>query len=289
MHQVILEGRKRRYYSPLRYPGGKTILFPFFVQKIEQSGLRDVTYVEAFAGGAGAALALLFNEVVDHIVINDLDKAIYSFWRSAIFESERFIEKIDRTPVTVKEWRKQKAIYENKRAKRFDRGFATFFLNRTNRSGILNGGPIGGLDQTGKWKIDARYNKKALIKRISDIVEYKSRIIVTNEDGVDLVSRYLRKKNVFVYLDPPYYDKAADLYLNVFQEKDHARLAKKLNAHPNATWLLTYDNKPEIRKLYTERTVVDFSLSYNAYELRCGQELMIFSDRLAASGEASKP
>lgn len=282
MHQVILEGRKRRYYSPLRYPGGKTILFPFFVKKIEESGLRDVTYVEAFAGGAGAALALLFNEVVDHIVINDLDKAIYSFWRSATFESERFIEKIERTPVTVKEWRKQKAIYENKRAKRFERGFATFFLNRTNRSGILNGGPIGGLDQTGKWKIDARYNKKALIQRIRDIAEYKNRITVTNEDGVDLVSRYLRKKNVFVYLDPPYYDKSADLYLNIFQEKDHARLAKKLNAHPDATWLLTYDNKPEIRKLYTDRTVVDFSLTYNAYEQRQGQELMILSDCLAA-------
>jgi len=282
MHQVILEGRKRRYYSPLRYPGGKTILFPFLVKKIEESGLHDVTYVEAFAGGAGAALALLFNEVVDYIVINDLDKAIYAFWRSAIFESERFIEKIERTPVTVKEWRKQKAIYENKRAKRFDRGFATFFLNRTNRSGILNGGPIGGLDQTGKWKIDARYNKKALIQRIRDIAEYKSRITVTNEDGVNLVGRYLRKKNTFIYLDPPYYEKAADLYLNIFEEKDHARLAKKLNAHPNATWLLTYDDQPAILKLYSERETINFSLSYNAYEKRQGRELMILSDSLAA-------
>jgi DNA adenine methylase len=282
MHQVILEGRKRRYYSPLRYPGGKTILFPFFVKKIEESGLRDVTYVEAFAGGAGAALALLFNEVVDQIVINDLDKAIYAFWRSAIFESERFIEKIERTPVTVKEWRKQKAIYENKRAKRFDRGFATFYLNRTNRSGILNGGPIGGLDQTGKWKIDARYNKKALIQRIRDIAEYKNRITVTNEDGVNLVGRYLRKKNTFIYLDPPYFEKAADLYLNIFEEKDHARLAKKLNAHPNATWLLTYDDQPQILKLYSERETINFSLSYNAYEKRHGRELMILSDSLAA-------
>jgi DNA adenine methylase len=282
MHQVILKGRKRRYYSPLRYPGGKTILFPFLVKKIEESGLHDVTYVEPFAGGAGAALALLFNEVVDHIVINDLDKAIYAFWRSAIFESERFIQKIEHTPVTVKQWRKQKAIYESRRPNRFDLGFATFFLNRTNRSGILNGGPIGGLDQTGKWKIDARYNKKALIQRIRDIAEYKGRITVTNEDGVDLISRYLRKKNVFVYLDPPYFEKAADLYLNIFQEKDHARLAKKLNAHSDATWLLTYDNQLAIRKLYTERTVVDFSLSYNAYESRRGEELMILSDRLAA-------
>lgn len=282
MHQVILRGRKRRYYSPLRYPGGKTILFPFFVRKLEESGLRDVTYVEPFAGGAGAALALLFNEVVDHVVINDLDSAIYAFWRSAVFESDRFIETIDDTPVNVKEWRKQKAIYENRRADGFDRGFATFFLNRTNKSGILNGGPIGGLDQAGKWKINARYNKKALSQRIRDIAEYKTRITVTNEDGIDLISRYLRRKNVFLYLDPPYYDKAADLYLNIFNEKDHARLAKRLNAHPDAAWLLTYDDKPEIRKLYTDRTVVNFSLNYNAYERRDGRELMILSDRLAA-------
>jgi len=282
MRRIILEGDKRRYYSPLRYPGGKTILFPFFKRQIEERGLRDVTYVEPFAGGAGAGLALLLNEVVDRIHINDLDKAIYSFWCSAIFESEEFIEKIKRTHITVKEWRKQKAIYENKRAKRFDRGFATFFLNRTNKSGILNGGPIGGLDQRGKWKIDARFNKKALIQRISDIAEYNGRITVTNEDGVDVTSRYLRKKNVFIYLDPPYFAKAADLYLNVFQQEDHARLAKKLNANPDATWLLTYDDKPEIRRLYTNRTVVDFALNYNAYEVRHGRELMILSDLLAA-------
>lgn len=281
MRRVILRGKPRRYYSPLRYPGGKTILFPFFQRKIAQSDLRDVTYVEPFAGGAGAAIALLFSESVDRIVINDLDKALYAFWHSAIFESERFIDAIESTPVSVRQWRKQKAIYENRRAKRFERGFATFFLNRTNVSGILNGGPIGGLDQTGKWKVNARYNKKGLIERIREIAEYKSRISVTNEDGVELVGKLLRQKNTFVYLDPPYYEKAADLYLNHYLEKDHARLAQKLNAHPDAPWLLTYDNKPEIRKLYPKRTVLNFSLSYNAYELRRGHELMILSDRLA--------
>lgn len=278
---IILKTRKRRYYSPLRYPGGKTILFPFFEQKIAESGLRDITYVEPFAGGAGAAIALLFSEAVDRIVINDLDKALYAFWRSAIFDSERFIEAIRSRPVTVKEWRKQKEIYEDKRAARFERGFATFFLNRTNVSGILNGGPIGGLDQTGNWKVDARYNRKGLIQRIRDIAEYRNRITVTNEDGVDLASQYLRQKNTFIYLDPPYYEKGADLYLNFYVKNDHARLARKLNAHADAPWLLTYDNRVEIRRLYPNRRKVNFSLSYNAYERRDGRELMILSDRLA--------
>jgi DNA adenine methylase len=279
--QVILKTRRRRYYSPLRYPGGKTILFPFFEQKIAESSLRDVTYVEPFAGGAGAAIALLFSEVVDRIVINDLDKALYTFWRSAIFDSERFIEAIRSTPVTVKEWRKQKEIYDDKRARRFERGFATFYLNRTNVSGILNGGPIGGLDQTGKWKVNARYNREGLIQRIRELAEYRSRITVTNEDGVDLVGKYLRQKNTFVYLDPPYYEKAADLYLSFYVQRDHARLAKKLNAHADAPWLLTYDDRQEILQLYPNRRTLHFSLSYNAYERRRGRELMILSDRLA--------
>jgi DNA adenine methylase len=278
--QVILKSRKRRYYSPLRYPGGKTILFPFFEQKIAESGLRDVTYVEPFAGGAGAAIALLFSEVVDRIVINDLDKALYTFWRSAIFDSERFIEAIRSTPIIVKEWRKQKQIYEDERANLFERGFATFYLNRTNVSGILNGGPIGGLDQAGKWKVDARYNRDGLIRRIRELAEYRSRIMVTNEDGVSLVGKYLRQKNMVVYLDPPYYEKAADLYLSFYVKRDHARLAKKLNAHADAPWLLTYDDRPEILQLYPDRRSLRFSLSYNAYERRRGREVMILSDRL---------
>jgi DNA adenine methylase len=279
--RLRLKRRKRRYYSPLRYPGGKTILFPFLEQKILESGLRDVTYVEPFAGGAGAAIALLVSEVVDQIVINDLDLSVYSFWRSAIFHSERFIEAIRETPVTVKEWRKQKELYEHKQTPRFKKGFATFYLNRTNVSGILNGGPIGGLDQSGRWKVDARYNRNNLIHRIRELAEYRSRITVTNEDGVDLVGRYLSRENTFVYLDPPYYDKAADLYLNFYGQRDHARLAKKLNARPNTPWLLTYDDHPEILQLYPNRRVLNFSLTYNAYERRVGHELMILSDLLA--------
>jgi DNA adenine methylase len=279
--RLNLKKRQRRYYSPLRYPGGKTILVPFLEKKIAESGLRDVTYVEPFAGGAGAAIALLFSEAVDRIVINDLDRALYSFWHSAVFESERFAEAIRKTPVTVREWRKQKDIYESRRARRFQMGFATFYLNRTNISGILNGGPIGGLDQSGRWKVNARYNADALIKRVLDLAEYKSRITVTNEDGADLVGKFLSRKNTFVYLDPPYYVKAADLYLNFYLQRDHARLARKLNARADTPWLLTYDDHPEIKRLYSRRRILNFSLTYNAYERRSGRELMILSDRIA--------
>lgn len=283
---MIRIGGKRNqkfHYSPLRYPGGKTFLLPFFERIIALNHLHDTTYIEPYAGGAGAALALLFLEQVDRIVINDLDKAIYAFWRSAVFNSERFIDRIQLTPVTVKEWRRQKAIYRDPKANRFDLGFATFFLNRTNVSGILDGGPIGGLEQRGKWLIDARYNKVGLSERVKQLGLYKDRITVSNLDGVDLISDYLLRDNIFIYLDPPYFEKGASLYLNHYQKSDHESLAQQLNGNSEAFWLLTYDNRSQIRSLYPERRINNFSLNYNAYESRKGHEILVLSDRVAVS------
>jgi DNA adenine methylase len=278
--KIISKRNPKFHYSPLRYPGGKTFLFSFFDKVIKENGLGNITYIEPFAGGAGAALALLFLEKVERIVINDLDKAIYSFWKSAIFDSEKFIRKLFSTPVTINEWRKQKLIYKNPKSGCFDLGFATFFLNRTNISGIVNGGPIGGIQQKGKWKIDARFNKEKLAERICQLSLYKNRISVFNRDGVDLMNDYLNKKNVFIYLDPPYYEKGAMLYLNHYKKEDHEVLAKLLNCNPDAFWLLTYDNKKEIKSLYPERKIVNFSLNYNAYESHKGKEILISSDAL---------
>lgn len=268
------------HYSPLRYPGGKTSLFSFFDRVIKENNLKNITYIEPFAGGAGAALALLFLEKVENIVINDLDRAIYSFWKSAIFDSEKFIKKIYSTSITVDEWKKQKSIYTNPKSKRFELGFATFFLNRTNRSGILEGGLIGGIKQDGKWKINARFNKEKLADKIRKLSLYKNRISVFNKDGLELINDYLNQKNAFIYLDPPYFEKGTALYLNHYKKDNHQALAERLNKNPDAFWLLTYDNKKEIKSLYPKRQIVNFSLNYNAYESRKGKEIMIFSDSL---------
>jgi len=280
MVQIVNKRNLKFHYSPLRYPGGKTILFPLFDKIIKNNSLKDTTYVELFAGGAGAALALLFLEKVDQIVINDLDRAIYSFWKSAIFNSEKFIDKMFSVEVSIKEWRKQRMIYKNPRANLFELGFATFFLNRTNLSGILNGGPIGGIGQEGKWKIDARFNKNKLSERIHQLSKYKNRISVYNCDGVELIDKFLNRKNTFTYLDPPYYEKGSTLYLNHYNKYDHKILADKLNQNADTFWLLTYDNKEKIKSLYPNRKIMSFSLRYNAYRPRMGKEVMILSDTI---------
>src|ERR1700722_15207282 len=114
-------------YSPLRYPGGKAFLTAELQRIIDKIGLKKPVYVEPYAGGAGAALALLFADKVKKIVINDYDVAIYSFWKSVVDQSEAFAEKILSTPVTVAEWKRQKKIYSSNLSRTFQRGFAAFF------------------------------------------------------------------------------------------------------------------------------------------------------------------
>ena len=194
-------------YSPLRYPGGKSKITPFVSLLIEKSNLDECTYVEPFAGGAGVALSLLFDGTVTNIVINDYDKAIYSMWKAILEETEAFINLVQTAPLTIDEWRKQKQIYNNQNKKySLELGFATFYLNRTNRSGILAAGPIGGYKQTGNYLMDARYNREVLIKRIKKIAEYKSHIHLYNKDIESFMKNYLPKylRNAFVYFDPPY-------------------------------------------------------------------------------------
>jgi DNA adenine methylase len=270
-----------KHYSPLRYPGGKAGLSDFLASVIKSNKINDCVYVEPYAGGAGAALTMLFLEKVDSIVINDLDKSIYSFWKSILTHSDAFIERIERTRVNMKEWHIQREIYRSKNPNQLDLGFATFFMNRTNRSGIIEGGPIGGALQKGTWKVDARFNKSDLIQRIINIASYKSRIKVSNKDGIELLKDIYKNKNQFIYLDPPYYIKGSSLYLNHYVQENHKNLAAFLNKNNNFYWLLTYDNVEEIKKLYCKRRNYDFSFHYHIDLPKLGNELLVVSDKVS--------
>lgn len=267
---------RRYHFSPLRYPGGKTSLYPLICDLLKNNENEDVTYIEPYAGGSGVALALLMMEKVSNIIINDYDEAIYCFWKSILEDTHRFINKIKSIDVNMKEWEKQRRIYENTDSV-FSLGFATFFLNRTNYSGVITGGAIGGVDQKGKWKIDARFNKKNLIERIERISYFKNRIKVQNEDGLKLINKFSRRSDVFVYLDPPYYVKGGELYLNSYEHANHVALSKSLKSKKTMQWLLTYDNVSEIKAMYKGHKIVPFEINYSANKICRGKEVMVFS------------
>lgn len=275
------------YNSPLRYPGGKGKVANYFKEIIRDNKLYDGVYVEPYAGGASVALTLLFNEYVSKIIINDIDRSIYAFWHSVLNRTQEFCSLIENTPVTIATWKVQHKIYKKMKKNKTERGllklgFSTFFLNRTNRSGILSGGVIGGQDQTGEWKIDARFNKSALIERIKRIAQYKEKIELHNKDAVKLI-RSLRKKlpeKTLIYFDPPYYFKGQALYLNFYKAEDHKHIAGEIAKLVDQKWIVTYDNVAPIRTIYEDYRKRKFSLNYSAAEASKGEEVMIFSGNL---------
>lgn len=263
--------------SPLRYPGGKRKVINFMKLLILENHLVGINYLEPFAGGASVALALLYEDYVDRIHINDLDESVFAFWQAVLTDTEVLCSRIRETPVTMDEWKRQRAVQADPSAEPLDLAFATFFLNRTNRSGILTGGVIGGQEQTGNWKLDARFNKDQLIKRIQKAARFRNRITLTRLDAADLLLDWLdTDQDGFVYLDPPYYAKGEGLYTNFYEHAHHEVIAD-LVRQLRCPWVVSYDGVPEIEELYAGYEVLPYTLSYSAADRYRGKEVMFFS------------
>lgn len=268
-------------YTPLRYPGGKSKLYNFMKELINKNFEEKPIYVEPFAGGCGLALKLLHNGIVDKIIINDNDNAIYCFWYSILNSKDQFIQLIKSAVFSIEEWDYQKYIYMNQdKFSKLEVGFATFYLNRCNRSGIILAGPIGGKQQSGTYKMNCRFNKENLIEIIESIYLYRKSIKLHHTDAINFI-KYIDKKydNLFIYLDPPYVKKGKDLYKNHFNEKDHIRLAKNVKKLRNI-WFITYDNSELIEKAYSELRQEKFFLRYTVAGEKKGQEIAIYKDEL---------
>lgn len=269
------------FCSPLRYPGGKNCIFPFVSQLFYENGLIGSAYAEPYAGGAGLALRLLFGEFVERIYINDLDRSVFAFWTSILSRPDDFCRWIEDVEVTTDTWHKFKEMQSSaSEAGLFDLAQSTFFLNRTNVSGVLKGGIIGGYEQKGKYKIDARFNKADLIARIQKISMFKSRIAVSNMDGLAFVRKMdSRQEDVFIYLDPPYFQKGSDLYMNFYMKRDHERLSKHVHKMKKK-WMVSYDSHDFILNLYASKSRIRYRLSQSASN-RVGDEVLIFSEGLS--------
>jgi len=271
------------FETPLRYPGGKGKLSNFIKLVLGENGLIDGHYIEPYAGGAGIAFDILFLEYVRHIHINDISLPLYAFWHSVLNDTESLLKLIVDTPVTVKQWQCQKEVQSHpENHTLLELGFSTFFLNRTNRSGILSGGIIGGKQQTGEWKIDARYNKTELIHRITRIARQRERISLYRMDALDFIDNILPdiQHKALVYIDPPYFHKGQDLYENHYQPQDHAEVARRITTRITQKWIVSYDNTVEIRTLYDGYEQLVYGIRYSAAERYEGSETMIFCPNL---------
>lgn len=271
------------FYSPLRYPGGKNKLSAFIAKICIDNNING-HYVEPYSGGASVALFLLLEGFVRKITINDKDRSIYAFWYSVLNKTNQLCELIENTDITVEEWRKQREVQNRKKkADLLELGFSTFFMNRTNRSGIINAGVMGGMEQNGDYLINCRYNKSELIQRIKLIASRKKDIRLYQKDAVKLIDKIQQEahnENVVFYFDPPYYLKASSLYMNHYKEDNHLDVSNKIKNITNIKWIVSYDNVPEIRELYSECNKKEFSFKHTAYKSKLGKEILFFSSEL---------
>ena len=267
--------------SPLRYPGGKSQLTPLVIDVLRQNKLFYGHYVEPFAGGAGIAWKLLQNNYVSHVHINDLDPAIYAFWHSVLNRTDDLCDRISSVRVCMTQWYKQRAIQEKCRPTLLDLGFSTFFLNRTNRSGIIGAGVIGGISQDGDYTLSCRFNKADLIRKIQRIGSMRERVSLYKRDALAFLTQILPDfpLNALVNLDPPYYTKGPELYRNHFTHQDHASLARAV-ARIRQYWMVTYDDTAETRALYARYPSFTQDLNYAAQVKRIGVELLVLDPRL---------
>lgn len=267
--------------TPLRYPGGKTQMTPLVLDALRMNGLQQGFYCEPFAGGAGIACRLLVDGHVSEAWINDIDPAIHAFWHSVLYATDDLCELVERTPVTIEEWHRQRAVQDRQRAGLLALGFSTLFLNRTNRSGILRGGVIGGLEQRGNYALDCRFNRTDLIRKIRRLALYREQIKLTREDARSYITSTVPRlpARSLVNIDPPYYAKGPELYTSFYNHDDHEALARTVRAIKRP-WLLTYDDVPQIAALYAGLPGTRLSLAYYAQVKRRGTELLVAAQTL---------
>lgn len=252
---------------------------------LESNKIVDGVYAEAFAGGAGAALNLLLFEDVYEIYLNDKDELIYKFWKSILNQTDDFLKLVIDTKIDMQEWTYRKNILNNRSLQSkltdLELAFTVFLLNRTNRSGILKAGVIGGTNQDGDWKIDARFNKQTLIKRIEKIAFYKERIHLSCKDAVSFLksidNRYTSENKLLIYLDPPFVKQGQELYRYYFKKDDHIQLSQHLQRKVKSTWVLSYDDDNLIHSIYKEVEKNVFEFNYYANQTKLGKELVITS------------
>ncbi len=271
------------FYSPLRYPGGKNKLAKFIALICEKNNING-HYVEPYAGGASVALFLLLNNYISEITINDIDRSIYAFWYSVLNDTEKFCKLIKKTEISIENWKKFKEIQRYKeKVSLLELGFSTFFLNRTNFSGVINAGVIGGIEQKGRYKINCRFNKQNLINRIKKIAEHKDKIHIYNLDAMELVKKIQKKSKkmqTIFYFDPPYYLKGKSLYLNYYKYDDHKKVSDEIKKMKNSRWIVSYDNVLEIKTLYRGFKKIEYSFYHIAHKPKEGKEVLFFNKNL---------
>ena len=264
--------------SPLRYPGSKADLVPVVAEIFAESGLSGRPLIEPYAGSASVSLSLVEAGVVPTALIGEQDPLLYAFWRATFDHTDELLERFLDLPITLETWQRLRPLLSIKDPSTVDDlvglGLAGLFFNRANFSGILNGGPIGGMKQASQYKIDCRTNKDEIVCRILSIATLGDRISVHFGDAVELIKARRSKTREIFYIDPPYYVQGENLYRYFYRLGDHKRLSEALRKS-KSRWLASYDDHHVIEFLYQDFNIRRHGFKYSARTPKQHTELLI--------------
>jgi DNA adenine methylase len=251
----------------MRYPGGKAKIKKIILSHLKERYNPSLSYIEPFFGGGSIGLNFLKEIKPRHIWINDADYGLWCLWMSVINKPEIMKKKVMEFTPSVD------AFYEFRDTLLAPKpilclwddiceyGFKKLALHQISYSGLgtKSGGPLGGKEQKSKYKINSRWSAANICKKINRIFDLFSGIDLdcTNTDFEHL----LNSEDALIFLDPPYYEVGNSLYQCGFTIEDHVRLSNILMKTSNR-WVLTYDDHPEIRNLYSWAKIEEISMTY---------------------------
>ncbi|MEI7867358.1 MAG: DNA adenine methylase [Candidatus Methylumidiphilus sp.] len=265
--------------SPLRYPGSKATFLKVVLEFIEVHGLKGREIVEPYAGSGIVSLSLVANNLVSHATLVERDPLLYSFWKAVFEHTDILLSSIEDININMDTWYELRVLLKHKIPENElipDLALACLFFNRTNFSGVLHSGPIGGKDQSSDYKLDCRFNKKDIISRIRQISSLRDGVSVKFGDALE----FLQKANIqnhekrFFYVDPPYFKQGRKLYRYYYKVIDHKRLYDILSV-ATFPWLLSYDKHEFIELLYDGFPQVHQSFRYMSRTPKNENELVV--------------
>lgn len=223
-------------------------------------------YYEPFFGSGSIGFKVLEELDTDRRVsISDIDPGIVSLWKAVHESPDELCSRIKSFTPNVDDFYSFQETDGTDKSLTVENGFKKLALHQMSYSGLgaKAGGPIGGREQRGAYKIDCRYNVPTLTKNIGKLHTLMSRFKDLTIECKPVFSSLesIQRANSIVYLDPPYYVQGGALYANNMNVFEHQELAKRLNA-AEYEWVLSYDDVEPIRQLYSWAKVTNLEAIY---------------------------
>lgn len=242
--------------SPLRYPGGKSKAIPKILRYLP---LDFSEYREPFVGGGSLFIYLKQKYPNLKVWINDLNYDLFCFWQHAQSNMDALVAeiwKIKASQINGRDLFIDLTTVNVNSLSEFERAVRFFVLNRITFSGTVD---CGGFSQQA---FETRFTNSS-IERLSHLKNLLNDVIITNLDYYEVLKQ--PGKNVFVFLDPPYFvatkSKLYGKKGNLHTSFNHNEFANNLKDCQH-NWLITYDDSAEIRDNFYFANLYEWEMQY---------------------------